>query len=337
MFNSKDAVIAKLSPRNKQLLELLKTYPELVSKEEKSQRIVDLLAQDKSQTILKFLAREAASQTAFSYTLWLINADLVNLDWIYDMVYTISTNPTRHDCDFKSIYESSKKLDFIDLSMIVTETEKYLNLIKLDDLDIHTLVLNLDQEMAISLLTWFLIFNKVANVDLNYISEISKNLNQTQAKASDAEALSDLQMPPSFVALDTDLEPAQAFSDYDLEDRLIALNLRLGGIEEEVLTRTLDNFIFTKNIDPVSGVERVVFRPRIKVMQYLYDGKERQAVAMKVSSSKTWVPGVYFIQQGEDELFVMRLPGNDYYEVLSEGPDPYLRALTISSMQIPGK
>jgi hypothetical protein len=343
MFNNKDVAIAKLSLRDQQLLELLRTYSNLVSKEEKSRRVVDLLGRDKSQTILKFLAREAASQTAFSFTLWLINAGLVDLDWIYDMVYAISTNPIRQDFNFTSLYESAqKKLNLFDLSIVVAETEECLKLIKLDDLNINDLVLSLDQEIAISLLTWFLSFDKVANVDLSYISEISKTIKQPESgssEVSEADASGEERSPSVPLPIPeqpSDPDPSDhSFSDFDFEDQLISLNLKLGGTEEELLTRTLDNFLFTKSLDAVSGREQVVFRSQLKVTQYVYNGKESQSLEIKVSSSKSWPPGVYLIQKDEEQLKVMRLPGNPYFEIFPEGPDPYMRALTIALMQSP--
>jgi hypothetical protein len=335
MFKSKDSAIAKLSSRDQQLLELIKTYASIEDKEEKAQRVIALLGLDKTQTILKYLSREISSQTAFSFTLWLIDAGQVSLNWIYDMVYTISTHPMQHEIDLNKIYENTKKLDVLDLSIIITETEDYLEAIKLDDLNIKDLANSLDEGLALSMLTWFLTFKKVASVDLSYISEISKNINKAEASsvdtAEDAQLkLASPQAQP--VSAISEIESNKSFADYTFEDMLFALNLRLGGSEEQLLPRTLDNFLFKKAVDPITGSEKVVFRPGLKATRYVNNGKERKTVNVNVSSTKTWSPGVYLVQNQEDEIMITRLPGNAYFEVLPDGPDPYLRALTILSM-----
>ncbi|MBW4551500.1 MAG: hypothetical protein KME35_10370 [Aphanocapsa sp. GSE-SYN-MK-11-07L] len=335
MFNSKDSAIAKLSSRDQQLLNLIKTYPDIEDKAEKSQRVTQLLCLDKTQAILKYLSREITSQTAFSFTLWLIDAERVSLNWIYDMAYTISTNPTQHDIDLSKIYESTKKLDVLDLTIIITETEDGLAEIKLDKLNVKDLANSLDEGLALSMLTWFLTFKKVASVDLSYISEISKNINRSElplaekVASNQSEPVVSQAQPLSAIG---EIESNKSFADYTFEDMLFALNLRLGGSEDQLLPRTLDNFLFKKVVDPNAGSEKVVFRPGLKVTKYLYDGKERQMANVNVCSTKTWPPGVYAIQKDEDEVKVTRLPGNDYFEVLPDGPDPHLRALTILSM-----
>ncbi len=332
MFNSKDSAIAKLSSRDQQLLNLIKTYSDIEDKSEKSQRVINLLCLDKTQTILKYLSREITNQTAFSFTLWLIDADRVGLDWMYDMAYAISTNPMQHDIDLNKIYESTKRLDVLDLTIIITETEGYLEQIKLDELNVKDLANSLDEGLALSLLTWFLTFKKVASVDLSYISEISKTIHKAEPALTEELAPSQSEtVAPQAQSLSAigEIESNKSFADYTFEDMLFALNLRLGGSEEQLLPRTLDNFLFKKVVDSNASSEKVVFRPGLKVTKYLYDGKKRQMAKVNVCSTKTWSPGVYLIQKGEDEVKVTRLPGNDYFEVLPDGPDPYLRALTI--------
>jgi hypothetical protein len=335
MFNSKDSAIAKLSSRDQQLLNLIKTYADVEDKAEKSQRVINLLCLDKTQTILKYLSREIASQTAFSFTLWLIDAGRASLNWMYDMAYTISTNPMQHDIDLSKIYESTRKFDVLDLTIIIAETEECLAGIRLDELNIKDLANSLDEGLALSILTWFLTFKKVSSVDLSYVSEISKNINKSESSLNQKEAstqsgaITSQVQPLSVIG---EIESNKSFADYTLEDMLFTLNLRLGGSEEQLLPRTLDNFLFKKVVDSSTGSEQVVFRPGLRVIKYLYDGKERRTGNVSISSTKTWSPGVYLIQTGEDEVKVTRLPGNDYFEVLPDGPDPHLRALTILSM-----
>lgn len=327
MFSSLNLVVPKLNASDRQLFEQLDSYEQLETKEEKLERAIALLNLDASQTIIKFLARESTSQTAFSYTLWLIDCGGVSLDWIYDVAYTISTTPIRHEILLETIFSNSKKLDQLDRLVITTATEAKLKLIKLDDLNLKELANKLNQnnqELAISLLIWFLSFNKIGSVDLNYLSEILQRVSKTgDDQSPSAQTLTPASLPADLKA---------SISNLTLEDRLIALNLKFGGTEEEFLTRTLDNFLFRKVTTSDSGADMVTFRPGFEVIQFFSNGREQEERPVKISSTKTWTPGIYAIRRQGDELKVMKLPGNDYFEIFPQGPDPYLRAITIWSM-----
>lgn len=331
MFSSLNLVVPKLNASDRQLFEQLDSYDQLETKEEKLERAITLFNLDASQTIIKFLARESTSQTAFSYTLWLIDCGGVSLDWIYDVAYTISTTPIRHEILLETIFANSKKLDQLDLLVITTATEAKLKLIKLDEFNQKELANKLNQknqELAISLLLWFLSLNKIASVDLNYLSEILQRVSKTgDDQPTAAQTLTPTAVPTALKA------PVSNHAlELTLEDRLIALNLEFGGTEEEFLTRTLDNFLFKKVTDSDSGAEMVTFRPGFEVMQFFSNGREQEERPVKISSTKTWTPGIYAIRRQGDELKVMKLPGNDYFEIFPQGPDPYLRAITIWSM-----
>jgi hypothetical protein len=331
-----------LDPRDKQLFECLDQYVRAESKEQRLKNVIDLLVLDKTQTILKLLSRESSSQTAFSFTLWLIDGDVVSLDWIYDMVYTISTSDFNHVVDLSNLYVSVKKLNSKDASDLVSCSENLLRRIRLDDLNMKDLAFGLDRDIAVSLLIWFLSFKKIAVIDLNYIAEISQKISKS-SQGNQEDATEDSQSTPAEAQGEQpqaskasqrehrELEERTSFKNLSMEDMLVLLNLKLGGTEEDILTRALDHFLFKKVQDANTGAEKVDFRPSIKVSQYFHDGKEKKELLMPVRSTKSWLPGVYCISKGPDELKIMRLPANDYFEFLPDGPDPYLRALTIWS------
>jgi hypothetical protein len=342
MSIGQESIIPKLDLldlRDKQLFEYLDQYSHAETKEQRLKIVVDLLILDKTQTVLKLLSRESSSQTAFSFTLWLIDGDVISLDWIYDMVYTISTSDFNHVVDLSNLYISAKKLNAQDASDLVSCSESLLRKIRLDDLNMKDLAFGLDRDVAVSLLIWFLSFKKIAVIDLNYIAEISQKI----SKSSQSDTTEDDQSTPTEAGdaqpqagktsqrEHRELEERTSFKNLSMEDMLVLLNLKLGGTEENILTRALDHFLFKKVQDANTGTEKVDFRPSIRVLHYFHDGKEKKELLMPVRSTKTWSPGVYCITKGADELKIMRLPANDYFEFLPDGPDPYLRALTIWS------
>jgi hypothetical protein len=345
MSTDQESIIPRLDLldlKDKQLFEYLDQYTRTESKEQRLKIVVDLLILDKTQTVLKHLSRESSSQTAFSFTLWLIDGDVVSLDWIYDMVYTISTGDFNHVVDLSNLYVSAKKLNSQDASDLVSCSESLLRKIRLDDLNMKDLAFGLDRDVAVSLLIWFLSFKKIAVIDLNYIAEISQKISRNSQgnqgdDAEDSQSVSEEVQNPKPQASKVnqrehrELEERTSFKNLSMEDMLVLLNLKLGGTEENILTRALDHFLFKKVQDADTGVEKVDFRPLIKVSQYFHDGKEKKELPMQVRSTKSWLPGVYCITKGADELKIMRLPANDYFEFLPDGPDPYLRALTIWS------
>lgn len=327
MSTSQAVSATSLYSKEQELLIKLEAYSPKATKAEKLENILELFRVDRTQTILKFLASEVSNQTAFSLILWLISGDLIALDWIYDTAYKISTDNTRiPKVALKNLYFNSSSLTPLQLSEVVRQTEAILKTIKLDEVDPKKLAESLEPELAISLLTWLLSFRKVTLVDLNNIAEITRKFSgqhpPEQAPAASVEPV----VEPS-----TRPEGFPPVREASLEDLLLALNHRQGGDEEQVLCRTLDVFLFMKTLDPDTGLDTIVYKPDMQVSQYLSNGQEKRTEPVPVASTNTWSPGVYLLQKQSQDLKIMRLPGCDYFELFPEGPDPFMRALTIQS------
>jgi hypothetical protein len=321
--------MTSLYSKDQELLVKLEAYAPEGTKVEKLEKIIEFLTVDRTQTILKFLASEASNQTAFSLILWLISNERVGLDWIYDTVYKISTEANSlPKVEVKNLYFNSSSLTPLQLSEVVQQTEALLKTIRLDEVDPKSLALSLEPELAISLLTWLLSFRKVTLVDLNNIAQITQKMGVTNKPAAQPALEAPASPSSEESARPAGFPPPR---DSSLEDLLLALNLRQGGNEEEILCRTLDFFLFMRAADPETGTDQIIFKPGMQVSQYRTNGKDKWHEAIAVASTNTWSPGVYLLQKQSQELKLMRLPGCDYFEVFPEGPDPYLRALTIQS------
>jgi hypothetical protein len=318
-----------LYSKEQELLVKLEAYSPQATKTEKLEQILEFFRVDRTQTILKFLASQVSNQTAFSLVLWLISGDLIALDWIYDTAYKISTDNTRiPKVAIKNLYFNSSSLTPLQLSAVVSQTEAILKTIKLDEVDPKKLAESLEPELAISLLTWLLSFRKVTLVDLNNIAEITRKFSGQYPSVPEPT-------PPASV--EQEVEPSTRPEGFppvreaSLEDLLLALNHRQGGDEEQILCRTLDIFLFMKTLDPETGLDTIVYKPDMQVSQYLSNGQDKRTEPVSVASTNTWSPGVYLLQKHSQDLKIMRLPGCDYFELFPEGPDPYMRALTIQS------
>lgn len=321
--------MTSLYSKDQELLVKLEAFAPEGTKIEKLEKIIELFTVDRTQTILKFLASEASNQTAFSLILWLISSGRIGLDWIYDTAYKISTEATSlPKVEVKNLYFNSSSLTPLQLSAVVSQTEDLLKTIRLDEVDPKSLALGLEPELAISLLTWLLSFRKVTLVDLNNISQIAQSIGCTSKPTSQPEPVASQPPVPEQSARPHGFPPPR---DSSLEDLLLALNLRQGGNEDEILCRTLDYFLFMRAIDPETGADQIIFKPGMQASQYKSNGRDKWTEVIPVASTNTWSPGVYLLQKQSQELKVMRLPGCDYFEVFPDGPDPYLRALTIRS------
>jgi hypothetical protein len=330
MSISQTASMTSLYSKDQELLIKLEAYNPEGTKAEKLEQIIEFFQADRTQTILKFLAKEASNQTAFSLILWLISNDLVALDWIYDTAYKISTDTTSvPQVAIKNLYFNSSSLTPLQLSEVVDQTETLLTSIKLDEIDPKSLALSLEPELAISLLTWLLSFRKVTLVDLNNIAEITRKIVGSSPTPTAVPARSAPNPAEEAPSLRPEGFPPPR--DSSLEDLLLALNQRQGGNEEQILCRTLDYFLFMRATDPETGAEQIIFKPGMQASQYISDGKEKRFQPLPISSTNTWSPGVYLLEKQSTEVKVMRLPDCDFFELFPEGPDPYLRALTIQS------
>jgi hypothetical protein len=315
--------MTSLYSKDQELLVKLEAFAPEGTKVEKLEKIIEFFTVDRTQTILKFLASEASNQTAFSLILWLISSDRVSLDWIYDTAYKISTEATSlPKVEVKNLYFNSSSLTPLQLTEVVRQTNALLKTIR------KSLALSLEPELAISLLTWLLSFRKVTLVDLNNIAQITQKMGVTHKPAAQPAPEAPASAPTEESARPAGFPPPR---DSSLEDLLLALNLRHGGNEEEILCRTLDFFLFMRAANPETGTDQIIFKPGMQVSQYRVDGKDKWIETIPVASTNTWLPGVYLLQKQSQELKLMRLPGCDYFEVFPEGPDPYLRALTIQS------
>jgi hypothetical protein len=327
MSTSQAVSATSLYSKEQELLVKLEAYSPKATKAEKLENILEFFRVDRTQTILKFLASEVSNQTAFSLILWLISGDLIALDWIYDTAYKISTDNTRiPKVALKNLYFNSSSLTPLQLSAVVSQTEAILKTIKLDEVDPKKLAESLEPELAISLLTWLLSFRKATLVDLNNIAEITRKFSGQHPPEQTPSA-----PVKQEVELSTRPEGFPPVREASLEDLLLALNHRQGGDEEQILCRTLDVFLFMKTSDPETGLDTIVYKPDMQVSQYLSNGQEKRTEPVSVASTNTWSPGVYLLQKHSQDLKVMRLPGCDYFELFPEGPDPYMRALTIQS------
>lgn len=322
MSTSKDIAITKLVPSDQALLEALEAFPTTTDKQAKIDLLVDLLQRDRSQVVLKTLTQQTYPQTAFNFTLWMINSDVITLEWLYDLTYQISTQPIQSAINIQDLYTSLRQVDYISLGLILGKTELALKPLRLDDIDLQLFIKTIEPPLSLSILTWLVTFHKVTIVDLASISEITHKVNPAAAKPSASSTSS---------SLDTIL-PNNPLSNHVLEDVLLDLNLKLGGTETELLTKMLDRFLFKKVHDAATGKDKVVYRETIQVTRFVCQDNQHQEVPMPVRSTKTWPPGVYLIQQNHEAIQIMRLPGDNFYEILPFGPDPYLRAETIERM-----
>ncbi len=87
----------RLLPSDQELFQALLGYHELTTKAEKQAALLSLLQRDRAQVIVKSIAQAAFPQTAFNVALWMLNHNLVTLDWLYDITYRISTKLPRND------------------------------------------------------------------------------------------------------------------------------------------------------------------------------------------------------------------------------------------------
>ncbi len=311
----------RLLPRDQELFNALLGYGKLTTKAEKQEALLALLQRDRAQVMVKSIAQAAFPQTAFNVALWMLSHDLVTLDWLYDITYRISTQGTQETIDLRLLYSSLKQLTVLDEAVVLGQTEAALKTIRLDDLDLDAFITALDPGIALSLLTWFVTFKKVTTVDLEYINQIVQKLKPAETAASET---TEVHSQP--------LVPEPQIIEHTLEDKLLDLNLELGGTETEILPRVLDRFLFKRTRDRQTGEEQVVYRPNTAVVRLACSGNERRDIPVPVRSAKTWPPGVYVIYREEESVQLMRLPENDFYEILPFGPDPYLRAETIARM-----
>jgi hypothetical protein len=338
---ARNEILAKLEPKDRQLFQKLEDCCECSDKPQKLQLLLALFASDKTQTILKLLAFRADSQTAFNLILWSINGKLVELDWLYDVAYKISTEQSRQDIRIENIYQGSYRLKPDDLATITVKTQPLLQSLRLEDFDPRGLVNSLEQAFLISLLTSFLSFQKIGSVDLDNIAVIAKSFappvdesSQDAASKLAADALAQSATAPGVSVSEPSNENPEAGyrpADDSLEDVLVAFNLQYGGNDEQILRRTLDNFLFMRVVDRATGTEQIVYKPSTQALQYCLDGGNEQLVPLPVGSTQAWPSGVYLLQRGQSSVKVMRLPGDDFFEIFPEGPDPYLRVMTINS------
>jgi len=330
MFSNEQHAFAQLSPRDQAVFKKIKSYSQLTHKGEQLEFFLELLQVDPNQVILKYLAREVDAQTAFNLTLWMIDQEIITLDWLYDMIYQISTHPVDAKFELRDLYPSGKRMPIMDFSMIIGQTEVCLRSIRLDDLNLQKFVQGLEPSVAVSLQTWLLGYNKITAVELTYLSDI---ISRMRSKTTETPLASE---PAPLVAAEeavqSALEPINPLQEKTLEDVFIELNLQLGGTETEIFPRVLDRIIFRKIRDAETGKDRVIYRPTFQVIRYVSDGTNHQELPMPVKSAKAWSPGIYLIQNDKDYIQVMRLPGHEYYEIFPEGPDPFLRAMTIERM-----
>jgi|GEM_PF-5452513 len=315
---------ARLLPSDQDLFQALLNYGSLATKAEKQEALLALLQRDRAQVMVKTIAQAAFPQTAFNVALWMLSHDLVTLDWLYDITYRISTHGSQETIDLRLLYSSLKQLTVLDEAVILGQTEACLKAIRLDDLDLDAFITALDPGIALSLLSWFVTFKKVTTVDLEYISQIVQKVKPTPTAPNDPNETTEVHSQP--------LRPEPQIIEHTLEDKLLDLNLELGGTETEILPRVLDRFLFKRTRDRQTGEDQVVYRPDTAVVRLACVGEERRDVPVPVRSAKTWPPGVYVIYREEESLQLMRLPENDFYEILPVGPDPYLRAETIARM-----
>jgi hypothetical protein len=249
----------------------------------------------------------------------------ISLDWIYDTTYKISTEQVQiPSVTLETIYFNSTGLEREELNSLVQHTSKLIQNIRLDDVDPRSFAKVIEPELAMNLITWLVIFRKVTMVDLNNISEIARKF-KGETSQSTPEKVAAPPVEDSSPKLEVDER------EKILEDLLLALNLRQGGTEEEILCRTLDILLFMRCSDPATGAEQIIFKPGMQASQYCCTANERRLHEMPVTSTQTWGPGVYLIKQNQQELRVMHLPGSEYFEIFPDGPDPYMRALTIRS------
>ncbi|MFN4269605.1 MAG: hypothetical protein ACK4HN_03850 [Thermosynechococcus sp.] len=306
----------RLLPSDQELFQALLGYHELTTKAEKQAALLSLLQRDRAQVIVKSLAQAAFPQTAFNVALWMLNHDLVTLDWLYDITYRISTQGCQETIDLRLLYSSLKHLSAGDEAIVLGQTDAALKAIRLDDLDLATLITALEPGVAISLLSWFVTFKKITTVDLEYISQIVQKVKPT---AEPPQETTEIHSQP--------LVPEPHIIELTLEDKLLELNLQLGGTETEILPKVLDRFLFRRTRE-----DKVVYRPNTQVVRLVCVGDECRDIPVPVRSAKTWPPGVYVIYREQESLQLMRLPDNEFYEILPFGPDPYLRAETIARM-----
>lgn len=316
----------RLLPSDQDLFNTLVGYSALTTKTEKQAALLALLSRDRAQVIVKSLAQAAFPQTAFNIALWMLSHEIVTLDWLYDITYRIATHGSQEDIDLRLLYSSLKQLTTLDEAIVLSQTEAALRAIRLDDLDLDSFITALEPAIALSLLSWFVAFKKITTVDLEYLSQIVQKVKPTASP------------PAETTKVDSQpLRPEPQIIERTLEDKLIDLNLELGGTETEILPRALDRFLFERTRDPQTGDEQVVYRPATTVVRLACAGHERRDVPVPVCSAKTWPPGVYLIYREEDSVQLMRLPDNDFYEILPLGLDPYLRAETIARMVKEGR
>ncbi|MDS3861744.1 hypothetical protein RIF25_13120 [Thermosynechococcaceae cyanobacterium BACA0444] len=329
MFGNEQRAFAQLSPRDQAVFKKIKSYSQLTLKTEQLEFFLELLQVDPHQVIVKYLAREVDAQTAFNLTLWMIDQEIVTLDWLYDMIYQISTHPVEVNLDIRDLYPSGKRMELMDFSMILGQTELFLKSIRFEELNLKKFIQGLEPSVAVSLQTWLLSYGKITAVELTYLGDILSRMKHKQTE-----------MPPpepdpliaAEAAVQSALEPTNPFQEKTLEDVFIELNLQQGGTETEIVPRVLDRIIFRKIRDVETGKDRVIYRPTFQVIRYVSDGTNHQELPMPVKSAKAWPPGIYLIQNDKDYIQLMRLPGSDFYEVFPEGPDPFLRAMTIERM-----
>ncbi|WP_298615667.1 hypothetical protein [uncultured Thermosynechococcus sp.] len=309
----------RLLPSDQELFQALLGYHELTTKAEKQTALLSLLQRDRAQVIVKSIAQTVFPQTAFNYALWMLNHDLVTLDWLYDITYRISTQGCQETIDLRLLYSSLEHLSPGDAAIVLGQTDAALKAIRLDDLDLPALITQLEPGVAISLLSWFVTFKKIMTVDLEYISQIVQKVKPAAAPAQETQETTESHSQP--------LVPEPHIIELTLEDKLLELNLQLGGTETEILPKVLDRFLFRRTRD-----DKVVYRPNTRVVRLACVGEERRDIPVPVRSAKTWPPGVYVIYREQESLQLMRLPDNEFYEILPFGPDPYLRAETIARM-----
>ncbi|MDR7897790.1 hypothetical protein RHJ63_05630 [Thermosynechococcus sp. JY1334] len=306
----------RLLPSDQELFQALLGYHDLTTKAEKQTALLALLQRDRAQVIVKSIAQAAFPQTAFNFALWMLNHDLVTLDWLYDITYRISTQGCQETIDLGLLYGSLKHLSAGDQAVVLGQTEAALKAIRLDELDLAALIKTLEPGVAISFLSWFVTFKKITTVDLEYLSQI---VQKVKPAAAAPQETTEIQSQP--------LIPEPHIIQLTLEDKLLDLNLQLGGTETEILPKVLDRFLFRRTRE-----DKVVYRPNTRVVRLVCAGEERREIPVPVRSAKTWPPGVYVIYREQESLQLMRLPDNEFYEILPLGPDPYLRAETIARM-----
>lgn len=330
MFGNEQRAFTQLSPRDQAVFKKIKSYSQLTLKTEQLEFFLELLQVDPHQVILQYLAREVDAQTAFNFTLWMIDQEVITLDWLYDMIYQISTHPIQTNLDIRELYPSGKRLDVMDFAAILGQTELFLKSIHFEELNLKKFVQGLEPSVAVSLQTWLLSYGKITAVELTYLADIVSRMKQKQTETPAPAEPAPLMAAEE--AVQSALAPENPFQEKTLEDVFIELNLQQGGTETEILSRVLDRIIFRKIRDPETGKDRVIYRPTFQVIRYVSDGTNHQELPMPVKSAKAWLPGIYLIQNDKDYIQLMRLPGNDFYEIFPEGPDPFLRAMTIERM-----